>query len=39
MLPVSEKATTGTATGHSVDKMEKWTGKRGTKQENRRCPS
>ncbi len=39
MLPVSEKASTGTATCHFVDKTEKWTGKRGTKRENRRCPS
>ena len=27
MLPVSEEATTGTATGHFVDKTEKSTGK------------
>ncbi len=39
MLPVSEKASTGTATCHFVDKTEKWTSKRGTKRENRRCPS
>ena len=39
MLPVSEEATTGTATGHFVDKTEKSTGKHGTKRESRRCPS
>ena len=39
MLPVSEEATTGTATGHFVNKTEKSTGKHGTKRESRRCPS